>query len=331
MANTYKNTNAKLRQHTKNVKAPIIAHSQIHAGGTLEGVCTAKVAEAEVMVEGGLNDILITNQIVTNDKIARLCSLAKRSNIKICIDNAENLRDISQIAHSQKVLIGVLIEVQTNILRAGIRKAEEGVKLAKLAQTLPGIKFKGVMSHQHVENDKGRKHRILESRKCIQMCLDVKTAIESAGIPVEIVSSGETSTYDAVPDLSEVTEVEGGSYAMMSTGFSYLKEFEFAGKVLGTIISTPLPGIAIGDVGLLAMSGNILPSVGDKDRVKVVSMQNDHLLLQDEGCPRLTIGEKFLLIPGHQDTMVNRWDQYVAIRNNIVEAVWDIPGRGCHN
>ena len=134
-----------------------------------------------------------------------------------------------------------------------------------------------------------------------------------------------------MPDIPEVTEVEGGSYAMMSTSFSYLKEFEFAGKVLGTIISTPVPGVAIGDVGLLAMAGNILPSVDNRDQVKVVSMQNDHIFLQDKGTPRLTIGENFLLIPGHQDSMVNRWDQYVAIRNNIVEAVWDIPGRGCHN
>ena len=37
---------------------------QMRAGGTVGGVCAAKVAEAEVMVEGGINDIFIANQVV---------------------------------------------------------------------------------------------------------------------------------------------------------------------------------------------------------------------------------------------------------------------------
>ena len=43
----------------------------------------------------------------------------------------------------------------------------------------------------------------------------------------------------------------------------------------------------------------------------------------------LAIGDKLLLEPHYQDMLVNRWDQYICIRNGIVEEVWDIPGRGC--
>ena len=69
---TYKDTVCKMRQHTKNTKSPRLAMMQINAGGTLNGVCTAKLSEAEVMVEGGITDVLIPNQIVTEDKIRRL-------------------------------------------------------------------------------------------------------------------------------------------------------------------------------------------------------------------------------------------------------------------
>ena len=69
IADTFRDTDCKMRTHTKNLKSPLLAHMQMRAGGTLGGVCTAKVAEAEVMVEGGVDDILIPNQIVTKDKI----------------------------------------------------------------------------------------------------------------------------------------------------------------------------------------------------------------------------------------------------------------------
>ena len=334
MADTYKDTSCKLRAHTKNVKAPILAHTQIRTGGTVARVGTAKVSEAEVMIEGGINDILIANQVVTKDKIARLCALARRADMKVCVDNADNIRDLSEIAKTHGVIVGLLIEVDTSLRRAGIRNIEEGVELAKLAHSLPGVKFQGVMSHQHVDEQFGRENRLLEARKYIQMCLDVKDAIEAAGIPVEIVSSGETSTYDVVAEMLGVTEVEGGSYALMSPTFGYLEEFEFAGKVLGTIISTPRPGTAIGDVGILAIMGasiGLLPTVDGRDGVTVESIVEDQILFRDNGTPSLNVGDKFLLIPGHQDTTVNLWDQYIAVRNGVVEAIWHIPGRGCHH
>ena len=46
----------------------------------------------------------------------------------------------------------------------------------------------------------------------MQMCLDLKEAIEGAGISVDIVSTGETWTYDIAADLPGVTEVQGGTY-----------------------------------------------------------------------------------------------------------------------
>ena len=96
VAETYKDSQCKMRAHVKNTKSPIVAHLQIREGGTVGGVCTAKVAEAEVMTEGGIEDILIPNQVVTDDKITRLCSVAERAKVTVGIDNAENVRNLSR-------------------------------------------------------------------------------------------------------------------------------------------------------------------------------------------------------------------------------------------
>jgi len=331
VADAYRDTTCKMRQHTKNIKSPLLARMQIEAGGTVRGVCAAKVSEAEVMVEGGVTDILIPNQVVTRDKIARLCALAKRGDMKVCVDNPRNVQDISEVAQAHEATIGVLIEVDTSMGRAGVRDIEKGVKLAKLADSLPGVSFRGVMSHQDLDKFTDIESRVLRARQYIQVCLDVKDAIEAAGIPVEMVSSGETFSYDAAAGMPGVTEVEGGTYALMCTRYNYMSEFEIANKVLGTVISVPSTGVAIGDVGFRALSwpSGESPEVEGMPGVTVDTLLDEHIVLRTDGTTSLRVGDQFLLLPWYQDIMVNRWDQYIAVRGGVVEEVWDIPARGC--
>ncbi len=333
VADTYRDTACKMREHTKNIKSPFLAKMQMDFGGSNGGVCTAKVAEAEVMVQGGVTDILIPNQIVTDDKLNRLCALAKHGDIKVCVDSTENVQIISDVASRHGVEIGILIEVDTAMGRAGVRGPEAGVEIARFTLGLPGIRFRGVMSHQNVSDDKSKEGRHLRSLETFAFCIQVKDAVEAAGIPVEIVSSGETFSYDVATQIEGVTEVEGGSYALMSTGYDYMTEFQIAGKVLGTIVSTPRPGVAIGDVGIRSIAGptGMIPTVEGLPGVEVESIHEEHIVLTANGVTPLQVGDKFKLLPAHQDMLVNRWDQYVAVRNDVVEDVWDIPGRGCYH
>jgi D-serine deaminase-like pyridoxal phosphate-dependent protein len=333
IADTYRDSACKMRAHVKNLKSPLLAHLQIRAGGTVGGVCAAKVAEAEVMVEGGIRDILIANQVVGRDKLERLCALARRADLTVAVDDPRQLQELSEVAQARGVTVGVVIEVDTSMHRAGVRRVEQGVQLAKLATSLPGLAFKGVMSHQTIPGRPNKETRLVEGRRYIQMCLDVKDAIEAAGIPVEVVSSGETWTYDVARDIPGVTEVEGGTYALMSHSYSYMQEFQIAAKVLGTVISTPRPGLAIGDVGLRALAGpgGVLPAVEGLPGVTVEALHPWHIVLRCHGDPSLKVGDKFLLQSGQQDILVNRWDAYIAVRRGVVEAVWDIPARGCHH
>src|SRR5690606_728903 len=59
----------RVRPHAKTHKSPIIAGKQIAHGAV--GVCCQKVSEAEVMVRGGIGDVLVTNEIVGARKLDR--------------------------------------------------------------------------------------------------------------------------------------------------------------------------------------------------------------------------------------------------------------------
>ena len=333
VAETYKDSQCKMRAHVKNTKSPIVAHLQIREGGTVGGVCTAKVAEAEVMTEGGIEDIFIPNQVVTDDKITRLCSVAERAKVTVGIDSAENVRNLSRIASERGVNIGVVIEVDTSMGRAGIRNKEQGVELAKLAHSLPGVDFKGVMSHQTLDGSPDRETRYIWGRKYIQQCLDVKDAIEAEGIPVEVVSSGETFTIDVAATIPGVTEVEGGTYALMSHNFDYMDDLRYAAKILCTVVSAPRAGIVVADVGsrALASPGGVKPFVEDMPYLTAEALHEEHIVFKSDGGTLPEVGDKLVLISGQQDMLTNRWDQYVAVRDGSVEAVWDITARGCHN
>ena len=333
MADFYEGRHSKLRGHSKNHKTPAIALRQIRRGGTVGGVCAAKVAEAEVMVHGGVPSVFVTSEVVAPAKIRRLCTLAGQAEILVACDSEENARDISSAAVEQGVEVGIVLEQETGLVRCGVQEVEPGVALAKLVDSLPGLAFKGIMSHQMMaEPSSDREDRATEAHRLIQPVLDLREAVLAAGLPVEIVSTGETWSYDVAGEMPEVTEVQGGSYLVMETGYEYMPDFHFAGKILSTIVSAPRPGVVIADAGARAVGGlKGLPRLEGRPGVEAVDMDANRTVFRVQEGVELGIGDQVILIPGQQDAMVSRWDRFIGIRNGIVEAVWDIQARGCHN
>ena len=95
MARFFEDKPARLRPHFKTHKCPILAHRQIRAGAI--GMTCAKLGEAEVLVEAGIGDILIANQIVDPAKIGRLAELARQSRLIVAVDQADNLRQFGLV------------------------------------------------------------------------------------------------------------------------------------------------------------------------------------------------------------------------------------------
>ena len=77
MANLVAQGPAKLRGHSKTHKSPVIALRQMELGAI--GVCCQKVAEAETMVAGGVDNILVSNQVAGMKKLDRLADLNRRA------------------------------------------------------------------------------------------------------------------------------------------------------------------------------------------------------------------------------------------------------------
>ena len=59
----------KLRPRVDTHLCPAIAHKQLLAGGTVGGIAVATIGQAEIFAEYGFSDILLTNVVVTKQKI----------------------------------------------------------------------------------------------------------------------------------------------------------------------------------------------------------------------------------------------------------------------
>tara|TARA_Y100001960_G_scaffold210260_1_gene219481 strand:+ start:129 stop:1217 length:1089 start_codon:yes stop_codon:yes gene_type:complete len=333
VSEAYQNSHLKMRTHTKNIKSPFLARKQVEAGGSNGGVCTAKVSEAEVMIEGGFNNILIANQVVSNDKIERLCSLAKFADIKVGIDNLDNLKNLSKFSEKHQVTLGVLVEINTSMFRCGVRNSKHAVELAKAATELPNINFRGVMSHQSIkEPNPSEKERWNIGKGYIDTFLESKRAIEESGIDVEIVSTGETFTFDIVLKYPEITEVQGGTYALMDVNYPYMP-FDIAAKVMCSVIDINLKNnqITIDSGNKCIAAPNFAKPILEDQNADLQNMYLDHSIFNVPDAYKYNLEDKLFLLTTHQDGLINRWDQFIGVRDGAVEGIWDIMGRGCYH
>ncbi len=327
-----------LRPHVKTYNAtPVLAQMQLEAGAI--GVTCAKLSEAEILADSGITDILIANQIVGRRKIEQLAQLAKTTDIMVAVDSKENVAELSDIADDSGVTIRVLVEVNIGHNRCGVSPYEPAQELSRVVMESPGLKYMGLMGYDgHCTLKVDESEREALSRKANELLADTRFFIENSGIEVPIVSAGGTFTYRFAAEIDGITEIQAGTYLLMDTAFKEhgVYEFDPALSVLSTVISRPsYPSeidLAIIDTGRKSISPILgMPEVKHPSGANLFSLSQEHgrVSLASDGA-RLKVGDKIELWVRDANGTVNQFDKFYAVRNDIVEDIWFIPGCGDH-
>ena len=317
-----------VRPHSKTHKSPFWGHKQLAAGAI--GITCSKVSEAEALVDGGITEVLIANEIVGRMKIARLAAVNRRANVVVAVDDATNVRDLSEAAEAARVEIGVVVDVNIRLNRCGVEPGEPSTTLAKIVASSPGLRLDGLMGYEgHVNAPPDEKRRIvLEAMAKFRFAHD---ELKAAGLPTRIMTAGGTSTYNVTGTVDFVTDIQSGSYIFMDG--AYLKEmndFEPALTVLSTVISRPTPERAVLDIGKKSISLEAgLPIVVGAPGATLARLNEEHGVLQLEGEARnLRIGDRVRLLPMNCGTTINIHDRYFCMRDGVLEDVIPVAGRG---
>src|ERR1700751_2444421 len=127
------------RPHIKTHKSPVIAAMQRDAGA--KGITCQKLGEAEVMAAAGFNDILISYNIMGEEKVARLAALMDKAEMTVCVDNPVSIDAAADAAGRAGRPLKVLVECDTGRKRAGVETAAEAVALARAIGARNGLTF----------------------------------------------------------------------------------------------------------------------------------------------------------------------------------------------
>jgi D-serine deaminase-like pyridoxal phosphate-dependent protein len=318
----------RVRAHAKTHKCPEIAKRQIAAGAV--GVCCQKVSEAEALVEGGIQDVLVSNEIVGAPKVRRLAELSQRARLGVCVDNAANLADLKASAAK----LDVYIELEVGMRRCGVAPGEPAFALAREIVRSPSLRFAGLHAYhgraQHVRSMAERKASIDAAAQAVR---DTKALLEKNGIDCPLVTGAGSGTFMFEVESGAWDEIQPGSYVFMDVDYGRnewaapLPRFEHALFVLSTVMSRPSPQVAIVDAGLKASSVDSgMPGVWAREGLAYTHASDEHGWVEGAAPPAL--GEKLLLVPGHCDPTVNLYDWYVCVRRGVVEGLWAITARG---
>ena len=325
----------KLRPHAKSHKCPEIALRQIALGAV--GVCCQKVSEAEALVDGGVADVLIANEVVGAVKLKRLAALAKRARLAVCADNADNIKALDAAASELGIELDVLVEINVGANRCGVEPGEAAVKLARQIAASANLRFGGLQAYhgsaQHVR-------KVAERRAAIESAVGhvkrTRELLDAAGIACPKVTGAGTGTYLFEAASAVYDELQAGSYIFMDADYarndwteSGIPRFEHSLFVWTTVMSRTTAERAIVDAGLKASSiDSGMPRIADGGPAEYVKASDEHGVIQLNGAPGYAIGDKLKLIPGHCDPTVNLYDHYICMRNGRVEAIWPITARG---
>jgi 3-hydroxy-D-aspartate aldolase len=340
MAEFLKQKGIHFRPHAKTHKCPIIARRQLVAGAG--GICVAKLSEAEVMLAEGVQDILITSELVTPTKISRLVTLSASSpRLMAVVDQTQAINDFIEAAEAKKVKLNVLVEIDGGRHRTGSPPGLPALRLAERVSQSKWLQFRGIQCYAgHIAHTVGFEARKRGSQEALKAALETKALIEKQGIPVEIMTGGSTGSYNIDSDIPGFTELQAGSYIFMdldyqgigSEGQELFHDFGFALSVLTTVISKSHSHLATVDGGFKAFATDkpFTPQVRNVSGVNFRWAGDEHGILElINPSQEIKLKDRLEFLTPHCDPTVNLYDHLYAVRGDRVEDIWPIAARGC--
>ena len=331
----------RLRPHVKTHKSVEIARLQIANGA--DGVCCAKLGEAEVMSLGGIENILVTSPIVTEKGIRRAISLSRMTcELTLVVDNHETATLTNGLAESAGVKLNVLLDVDPGMHRTGIEIGSVALQLAQdLSTRYESLVFKGIQFYagnlMHVQNFGERRQKYLAATDRLEEFVE---ELASSGIQCEFVSGGGTGSYEIDFESRVMNELQAGSYAFMDRQYLEIEsasggalDFDPSLFVQSTVVSSNYPNMATTDTGLKAFatddevpllvsgapSGSIYGFMGDE--------HGSVRWRSDTGS--LRVGDTVRTIVPHCDPTFNLYDSVHVIDGDRLVEIWKVDARGC--
>lgn len=327
------------RPHIKTHKSIEIAKRQIQAGAI--GITVATVSEAEVMVDGGIDNLLIAFPISAKGKLQRVLKLMERAKIIVTVDSIEQATLLNDFFKNHQQTINVWIKVNSGLNRCGVEPNHEVVQLAQHIMQLDALFLDGIFTHA------GHSYTASSDEMLERMAIEEAEAVitsaklcEQTGIKIIHKSIGSTPTFKRAGQIDGITEIRPGNavfYDMVQVGLKVATLDQCALSVVTTVASVK-NNRAIIDAGskTLALDKGAHGNESVKGHGYIVEypqlvierLSEEHGVITGVGVENLQINERLTIIPNHACTVANLFDHYTIVQNGTIVAKWPVDARG---
>ena len=326
----------RLRPHTKTHKSPEIARMQVEAGAA--GITCAKLGEAEVMADAGLDDLLIAYPLVGEHKLRRLGELLERARVRVSLDSVEVAEGLGRLGRALGRDLEVLVEVDTGLHRLGRPPGPPTAELVGLVAGVPGVQVVGLLTHAghaYRARTPDELRRVAE-REVLDL-VETAALCRRQGITLAEISVGSTPTARAAASVEGVTEIRPGTYALNDATMVRLgvaTQDRVAARVLVTVVARPADERFVVDAGSKCFTTDNMGAVPDwllvagRPDLHMDFLSEEHGVGHRSGAGDLRVGERLQVLPSHACACVNMFDLAYGVRGDRVERELPIAGRG---
>lgn len=325
-----------LRSHAKSHKCSFLARLQFEAGAV--GICCAKLGEAEMMAESGIQSILITSPIVGPDAAARSLRLATAiTDFAVVVDNPVAVDQLGSAARVHSFVLPVLIDVDVGQRRTGVVNPEMALELARAIAKQPFLKLRGVQGYggswQHVPGADARHAAVAEGMRKLST---VVSALRAEGFAVPVVTGGGTGTLNADLSLGVLNEIQPGSYIFMDREYHEAlgqesPGFETSLFVQAQVISANQAEHVTLDAGLKAFATDgpmPKPASAGFEDCEYRFFGDEFGLLTKPRERQISLGDRIEFEVPHCDPTVDRYDVLHLARGDMLVEIVPVEGRG---
>jgi D-serine deaminase-like pyridoxal phosphate-dependent protein len=313
------------RPHVKTHKSPMLAKMQIAAGAS--GITCQKLGEAEVMADAGIDDILISYNLIGEEKMARLGALQAKANMTVAADNPVVIAGLSQAANISGRPLSVVVECDTGRKRAGVETPVEAVALARRIASSKGLTFAGFMFYP-TESGWADAQRFFDQ---------ARAGVREHGLDATMVSTGGTPNLKNLGSLKGATEHRPGTYIYndrMQVAAGVATWDDCALNIYSTVVSRAAPERGILDAGSKTLTSDTggLDGLGlilEHPEARIARFAEEHGFLDlSRSNTRPNIGDVVRIVPNHVCVVVNMMDEVVMVRGDEIIGALPIAARG---
>jgi D-serine deaminase-like pyridoxal phosphate-dependent protein len=314
------------RPHIKTHKSPMLAQMQVAAGA--RGITCQKIGEAEVMADAGIDDILISYNLLGDEKMARLAALQAKANMTVAADNSVVVADLPKAAAASGRILNVVVECDTGRKRAGVETPAEAIVLAHEIANSKGLRFAGFMLYP---TETGW----AEAQKFYDEAL---AGVRAHGLDATMVSTGGSPNLVNLGKLKGATEHRPGTYIYndrMQVAAGVAEWDDCALNIYSTVVSRAGPDRGILDAGsktLTSDPGGGLDGYGlilEHPEARIARFAEEHGFLDlTRSNTRPNVGDVVRIVPNHVCVVVNMMDEVVMVRGEEIIGVLPVAARG---